>query len=274
MFEFRLDENDNKQRFREQILLSFFKFHLCLIDAMNDFYERIFQINKNNEKCFTFRTIIKIEKLTIEKINFRDYTIREKIFYKNDNLWVFEKINLLMKIIKNVHDQFFCVHSSMNRIEKLIKQYYYWFNIRKVIKRYIRNCHNYQWIKSSHDEQNELFRSLFIFVQRWIDISMNFIINLFKSKKHNVICIIINRFFKKRHYVFYIVDKKNIVVDVCVRILFHYIFRIHELSSFIILNRDNQFVNIVWNFFLQKIKHQKQIVYCISLENKRTNETS
>ena len=36
-----------------------------------------------------------------------------------------EKLNLLMKIIRDVHDQFFCVHSNMNRIEKLIKQYYY-----------------------------------------------------------------------------------------------------------------------------------------------------
>ena len=74
---------------------------------------------------------------------------------------------------------------------------------------------------------------------------MNFIIKLFDSKKHNVICIIINRLFKKRHYVFCIVDKKNIVFEIYVRILFHYVFRIHELFSFIISNRDNQFVNTI-----------------------------
>ena len=31
------------------------------------------------------------------------------------------KLNLLIKIIQNVHDQFFYVHSNINRIEKLIK---------------------------------------------------------------------------------------------------------------------------------------------------------
>ena len=51
-------------------LFSFFEFHLCFIDAMNKFYEKIFQVNKNNKKYFTFRIIIKIEKFTIEKINF------------------------------------------------------------------------------------------------------------------------------------------------------------------------------------------------------------
>ena len=86
MFDFRFNENDDRKRYREQILLLFFKFHLYFIDAMNDFYERIFQINKNNEKCFTFRTIIEIEEFTIEKINFQNCTIRDETFYKNDNL--------------------------------------------------------------------------------------------------------------------------------------------------------------------------------------------
>ena len=74
---------------------------------------------------------------------------------------------------------------------------------------------------------------------------MNFIIKLLNSKKHNIICIIINRLFKKRYYIFYTIDKKNIVIEICVRILFYYVFRIHELFSFIILNRDNQFVNTI-----------------------------
>ena len=71
---------------------------------------------------------------------------------------------------------------------------------------------------------------------------MNFIIKLFDLKKYNIICTIINRLFKKRYYVFCIIDKKNIVVEIYVRILFHYIFRIHELFLFIILNRNSQFV--------------------------------
>ena len=53
---------------------------------------------------------------------------------------------------------------------------------------------------------------------------MNFIIKLFDLKKYNIICTIINRLFKKRHYVFCIVDEKNIVIEIYVRILFYYVF--------------------------------------------------
>ena len=74
---------------------------------------------------------------------------------------------------------------------------------------------------------------------------MNFMIKLFNSKKYNIICTIINRLFKKRDYVFCIVDEKNIVIEICVRILLCHVFRIHELFLFIILNRENQFINTI-----------------------------
>ena len=67
---------------------------------------------------------------------------------------------------------------------------------------------------------------------------MKFKIRLLNSKKYNIICMIINRLFKEYYYVFCIVDKKNIVIEIYVRILFYYIFRIHKLFSFIILNHD------------------------------------
>ena len=92
---------------------------------------------------------------------------------------------------------------------------------------------------------------------------MNFIIKLFDVKKHNVICIIINRFFKKRYYFFCIIDEKNIVVEICVRILFYYVFRIYELFLFIISNCNFQFVNTILKFFYKKlnIKGKLSIVF-------------
>ena len=100
---------------------------------------------------------------------------------------------------------------------------------------------------------------------------MNFIMKLFDSKKHNIICTIINRLFKKRYYVFYIIDEKNIVVEICVRILFHYIFRIHELFSFIISNRDFQFVNTIWKFFCKKLNIKNKL--SIAFYSKTNDQT-
>ena len=44
---------------------------------------------------------------------------------------------------------------------------------------------------------------------------MNFIIDLFKFYDQNVICIIINRLIKKRHYVLCVIEKESIFVETC-----------------------------------------------------------
>ena len=70
-------------------------------------------------------------------------------------------------------------------------------------------------------------------------------IELFNSRNNNVIYIIIDRLIKKRHYVFCIVDENDLTIEICVQILFHYVFRIYKLSSFIIFNQNDEFVNCV-----------------------------
>ena len=135
----------------------------------------------------------------------------------------------MIEIIRDVHDQFFCAHSNMNRIEKFIKRYYYWFNMRLFIKRYIRNYHKCQRSKISHDDRHELLTSLSIFSQRWIDISIDFIIELLNFRNNNAICIIIDRLTKKRHYVLCVIDDDDLTIEICVKILLHYVFYIHDL---------------------------------------------
>ena len=70
MFNFRFDENNNKQRYKKQIFLFFEKLHLCFIDAINNLYDRIIQTNKNNENCFIYRNVVKIDEIFFKRISF------------------------------------------------------------------------------------------------------------------------------------------------------------------------------------------------------------
>ena len=74
---------------------------------------------------------------------------------------------------------------------------------------------------------------------------MNFIIELFDFRNNNVICTIIDRLIKKRHYASCVVDDDDLSIQTCVKILLHYVFRTHDLLFFIVSNRDDQFVNRV-----------------------------
>ena len=86
MFEFRFVEDDERELYREQILLSFSRLQLCSIDAQNDLYERVMQINRENENCTSHRQILIDEQIINEKINLQNCFDRDEIFFKNENL--------------------------------------------------------------------------------------------------------------------------------------------------------------------------------------------
>ena len=88
MFEFRLIENDNRERYREQILLSSFRLQLCLIDVLNDLYERVIQINRKNENCINYRQIL-IDEQIIKKKFFKDVSI-ETIFCSRITIYEYQ----------------------------------------------------------------------------------------------------------------------------------------------------------------------------------------
>ena len=70
MFNFRFEKNDNRQRYRKQILFFFEKLQLCFIDVVNDLYDKIFQTNKNDKNCFIYRNALKTKKIIFENVNF------------------------------------------------------------------------------------------------------------------------------------------------------------------------------------------------------------
>ena len=69
--------------------------------------------------------------------------------------------------------------------------------------------------------------------------------SLFDSEDYNAILIVINTLSKERYYILCLTDDEEISVKVTVNLLVRKMFRIYELSSFIVLDRESQFVIIV-----------------------------
>ena len=67
---------------------------------------------------------------------------------------------------------------------------------------------------------------------------MNFITSLFDSENHNAILIVIDILSKERYYILCSTSDEEISVKVTVNLLVRKMFRIHELSSFIVSDRE------------------------------------
>ncbi len=158
-----------------------------------------------------------------------------------------------MNLIREVHDQSSIDHSEILRTVKIIKRNYYWSSMRKTIDRYIWNCYVCQCSKISRNKSNDLLQSLFISEQRWQNIVMNFIINLSDLYDYNAFLTVICKLLKERHYISYITDDEDITVEKTAEMLLQWVYWTHDLSSFIVFDRDSQFIFILWKFLCKRL---------------------
>ena len=213
-----------------------------------------------------YRETFEQELISMKKIDLKHCNEKNDALYYNDRLWMFVDAFLLVDLLKQIHESFASNHSEFNRMKNLLRRNYYWLNMRKVVRRYVRNCHDCQRIKIFRNRKNDLLISLIIFLQRWIDISIDFIIELFDVHDRNVIYTIIDRLSKKRHYVFCTTDDENINVEITIKILINYVFRTHELFFFITSNRDSQFISLVWQTFCKILDIKCKLFIAFHLE--------
>ncbi len=167
------------------------------------------------------------------------------------------------KLLWKIHDQSSILHSDIRWMIDLVQCFYYWSDHQATIQQYIWNCHVYQQSKASWDDTNDLLQFLLIFQQRWQDIAMNFITELSLLKNYNIICMIICHFFKEHHYVFCHWKDDDISIEETVWIMLWNVYWLHDLLSSIVLNRDFQFISIMWQSLCKwlKIKVNLSTVY-------------
>jgi len=104
-----------------------------------------------------------------------------------------------------------------------------------------------------HAKNDRSIYSLSISEQRWQNIAMNFIIDLSDSSEYNAILTIICRLSKKRHYISCIIDDEDITVKKTAEMLIQWIYQTHDLSNFIVSDRDLQFISILWKFLCKRL---------------------
>ncbi len=123
------------------------------------------------------------------------------------------------------------------------------------------------WVKSESDLGQISTRSLTssnqswyarntlsISQKHWKDIIMNFISELFLLKDYNIICTIICHLIKKHHYVFCHWKDDDISVEEIIWIMLWNVYWLHDLSSSIVLNRDFQFISIMWQSLCKQLR--------------------
>ncbi len=239
-----------------------------------NFYQRVRLVNQKNELCNEYWQAMNKDELKLHDTKLKNCQIIDNVLFKKNLLWMLKQMHT--KLLQKIHDQSSILHSDIRRMIDLVQRFYYWSDHWATIQQYIRNCHVYQRSKASQDDTNDLLQSLLISQQRWQDITMNFITELSLLKNYNVICMIICCLFKERHYVFCHWEDDDILIKETVWIMLWNVYWLHDLLSSIVLNRDSQFISIMWQSLCKwlKIKVNLSTVYHSEIDDqlKRVNQ--
>ncbi len=244
------DLDDEHVQYQRTTILTLNQMKIADLKKNNDqlIYRQVLDANKINKNCTLLCEAIARDEAQYEDIKLKNCWTQNEILFHDNQLWVSFNELLQMNLIREVHDQSLIDHSEILKTVEIIKWNYYWSSMRKMIDRYIQNCYVCQHSKISRNKSNDLLQSLFISEQRWQDIAMNFIINLSDSYNYNAILTVICKLLKERHYISCIIDDENITAEKTAEMLIQWVYWTHDLSNFIISDRNSQFIFILWKF--------------------------
>ncbi len=246
--------SESAQRLEDhfQTILIFDRIDVLSIESKANLYQRVWMINQIDEFCSKYRQAMNENKLKFHIIKLKNCEIIDDVLFRKDLLWISE--NMHTKLLQEVHDQSSISYFDNKWIINLVQHFYYWSDHQATIWWYIRNCHAYQRSKASRNSINELHHSLSISQKRWKDIAMNFITELFLSESYNVICTIICRLIKERHYVLCHWEDNDISVEETIWIMLWNVYQLHDLLSSIVSNRDSQFISTMWKSLCKRLR--------------------
>jgi len=247
-----VSESAQRLEDRFQTILILDRVNVLSVESKANLYQWVHMINQTDEFCSEYRQTMNENKLKFHITKLKDCEIIDDVLFRKDLLWVLK--NMHTKLLQKIHDQLSISHFDNRRTIDLIQRFYYWSGHWVTVRQYIRNCHACQRSKVSRNNINELHHSLLISQERWKDIAMNFITELSLSEDYNVICTIICRLIKERHYVFCHWEDDDISVEETVWIMLWNVYRLHDLLSSIVSNRDFQFISTMWKSLCRRLR--------------------
>ncbi len=173
----------------------------------------------------------------------------------NESLYVSEDLSVKEKLLKHHYDNSLVRHFNADKISELLNCKYYWKSMIKNVKEYINTCDICQRVKMKCHLSYDELRSLSRFTDSWKEITMNFITDLSSSKwkevVYDLILMIVDHYMKMMHY---LSMKKILTVVELTELFFKKIALRYEISSDIIINKDNLFINAFWSKICYHVK--------------------
>ena len=242
--------------------LVYFPHELNNISLNDEFLE---EVKNAYPRCKECEEIINKIKETPDKYDKQDIYLREGLLFCNDRIWIPDIKTIKQEIYENYHDKITAGHPGAEKTYSAIARNYYWPNMVKQIKDYVRKCIDCQTNKARSQRPFGQLENLPIPKQPWKSISIDYITGLPVSSTHkyDAILVVVDRLSKMAHF---IPTHKTVTAVETANLFLQNIFRLHGLPKEIISDRDTNFTSIFWTHLMKKLDIERKLTTAFHLQ--------
>ena len=238
-------------------------------EKMSILPERVTESNQNNKFCNKIHLYLANPKgLEKPKVYLKGLRMENGLLMKENWLWVANKGQLQLEVIKKTYDQSAIGHPSMEKMLEIAWCYYYWAGMKKMIQWFIRNCYIYKQAKAVRDMYHSLLQPLLVPKWAWTNITIDFVLKLPKYKAYRQIydniLMVIDRLSKEKHYISCSEEDDCMSAEVTADLFFQDIWSKHSLPTSMTSDWRSQFVSKIWNFLYKLLRIKAKLFSLLS----------
>jgi hypothetical protein len=147
-------------------------------------------------------------------------------------------------ILREAHDSAHSIHPGSTKMYQDLKEYYWWYGMKRDVAEYVALCDTCQRVKAEHQRPAGLLQPLKVPEWKWEEIGMDFIVGLPRTQAgYDSIWVVVDRLTKVAHF---IPVKTTYSSAKLAELYMSRIVCLHGVPKKIVSDRGTQFTSRFW----------------------------